>query len=104
MGLQLYITKAALEKRDIAYTETSELLHLGCRCGDVTVIGRYCDHCASMVSTDYGDFADVTGIAFRMCSDDTHVYHDANKWGRFREPLDTFVKLHKMTKDEWHLC
>jgi len=101
MGIQLYIWKNALDKRNINYTTKDVLVYTGCKCSALDTVGQYCTECESNVTEHYETFAKIEGLSVTMNVTDNHFYHDANYWGACRKPLIAFVEKYKLDKHEY---
>lgn len=103
MGIQVYITKAALAARDIQVTVERPLCHSGCHCQAVMTAGQYCDECETYAEDWEQSSAHVEGLSVVMNDFGETLWHDANHWGSSRKPIMEFIDKYKLVEGEdWY--
>ena len=98
MGVSIYINKSAI---NVVSTE-KELVHSGCRCGDIDTGSEYCPLCGFTAEDVYETYCIVEGLSVIMEDFGDTVYHVANVWGSSRQPLLDFIRTKGIADDDWY--
>lgn len=98
MGVSIYIKKSAV---NVLSTER-ELIHQGCRCGDIDSGTGYCPECGFDAEDVYETYCTVEGLSVIMEDFHDTVMHVANVWGRNRQPILDFIRTKGIADDDWY--